>query len=504
MFIKTSLKIGLSLGLFMALTSGAYASTTFTSVDDQNYAKNTASSDLPISTITEDSQTPLITASNDIRIQIPDEIKILFDANRSKTEIQCTGTAVSGSKVDAKPAISFEDGDKTMVIPVAADFSAGDTLTISNVFVEGFNAQTDTGAYLLLIYDPSQSSIKNNKSLSVYASTNSDTSAPDAPSTLVLTQTSNSSIELTWQDPVDLDLTSIQVLRGVDPLPISGTTYATVLGGVEAYEETGLTVGETVHYIIRASDGLNLSANTEEVTLTLVDLDTATTTTATTSDTSEEDTGAVDDTTETATTDTTTTTSAPVDVTFTDELPSWAEVAITALAEAGVVTGNPDGSFAPNNNLNRAEAATMLWRVLDLGDPTGADAAPFTDVALNEWYTDYVASLKGLSLVSGNPDGTYQPGENINRAEFLQLAMNVFDYLNPTQEDIGYELTSLYADLDISAWYAMTVSEASARGFVEGSACDGATYSGTCFNAASAINRAEASQILYNMFGATL
>jgi N-acetylmuramoyl-L-alanine amidase len=185
---------------------------------------------------------------------------------------------------------------------------------------------------------------------------------------------------------------------------------------------------------------------------------------------------------------------------FSDDIPTWAEDAITTLANAGVVVGNPDGTFEAASSLNRAEAAAMLWRVLMMGDPTGAESAPFTDVALSNWYTDYVASLKGLSLVDGNPDGSFQPAESINRAEFLQLAMNVYLYQNPTSDINTASMTTAYQDLDTSAWYAQVVSAATAWGFVEGNACTG----GMCFNADSEISRAEASQILFNMFGASL
>ncbi|MFA4815249.1 MAG: S-layer homology domain-containing protein, partial [Candidatus Gracilibacteria bacterium] len=144
---------------------------------------------------------------------------------------------------------------------------------------------------------------------------------------------------------------------------------------------------------------------------------------------------------------------------------------------------------------NRAEAATLLWRVLGLGDPTEVSADPFGDVDMTEWYAPYIAGLKDLALVEGNPDGTYQPSEEINRAEFLQLAMNVYEYLNGDLLD-PEEMTDAYADLDTTEWYASIVTLATDHGFVSGSTCD----EGTCFNAGDSITRAEATVILYRMF----
>jgi hypothetical protein len=185
---------------------------------------------------------------------------------------------------------------------------------------------------------------------------------------------------------------------------------------------------------------------------------------------------------------------------FSDEIPSWAETAVTVLANAGVVEGNPDGTFGASSYLNRAEAAALLWRVLMMGDASEAVSAPFTDVGMGEWYSNDVAALQGLGLVEGNPDGSYQPAENINRAEFLKLAMNVYVYLMSTADMSAVSMTNSYVDLDTSAWYAQTVSAATEWGFVEGNSCEG----GMCFDAGDMITRAEASQILYNMFGASL
>ena len=179
----------------------------------------------------------------------------------------------------------------------------------------------------------------------------------------------------------------------------------------------------------------------------------------------------------------------------------WAQNEIETMVEYGVVEGNPDGTFNPDGNLNRAEAAALLWRVLSSGDPDDPPESPFTDVSLGEWYTSYIAVLKDFGLISGNPDGTYEPSENINRAEFLQLATNVYLYLYPEKESVADNImdgttTDDYADLDISAWYAGVVTVAAEWEFITGSDCE----EGKCFNAGNYITRAEATKVLYNMF----
>lgn len=221
------------------------------------------------------------------------------------------------------------------------------------------------------------------------------------------------------------------------------------------------------------------------------------------STTTTTDTGTTDTTTDTTTTDTTTDTGTTDTTTgtisFSDTGEHWADTVITFMADKGIVQGNPDGTFDPDGNLNRAEAAALLWRVL-MRDTATVSSNPFSDVDMNAWYAPYVSGLLDLGLVAGNPDGTYQPAEEINRAEFLQLAMNVYLYQNPSLDISTVAMTTAYQDLDSSAWYAQVVSAATSWGFVEGSACG----TKTCFKADNEITRAEATTILYNMFASSL
>jgi hypothetical protein len=105
-----------------------------------------------------------------------------------------------------------------------------------------------------------------------------------------------------------------------------------------------------------------------------------------------------------------------------------------------------------------------------------------------------------MGIVNGNPDGTYQPGESINRAEFLTLAMNAYYYLADADtkasiDELKGTSTNTYSDLE-SDWYSATVTASTELGFVGGYDCD----DGKCFGAENEITRAEATKILYNMF----
>ncbi|MDQ6421450.1 X2-like carbohydrate binding domain-containing protein [Paenibacillus sp. LHD-117] len=76
---------------------------------------------------------------------------------------------------------------------------------------------------------------------------------------------------------------------------------------------------------------------------------------------------------------------------FTDISKTWAEDAILAVQSAGIMNGYPDGTFKPNNALTRAEAVSIINRVLDRGPLDGVTLSPWKDVPTGHWaYSDIV------------------------------------------------------------------------------------------------------------------
>jgi len=233
---------------------------------------------------------------------------------------------------------------------------------------------------------------------------------------------------------------------------------------------------------------------------------TTATTTTTTTDTTTTDATTEDTTTDTTTTDTETptevTTSTGETITLNDISDHWGKTNITDMVSTGVVKGDPSGDFRPDGNLNRAEAAAMLYRVLGLSEPATPVESPFSDVAFDEWYAGYIAYLKDLKIVGGNPDGSYKPANDINRAEFLKMAMATYYYVvdaTKKAEIDGLEtgaMTTAYQDLNATDWFASKVTAATELGFVGGKDCTG----GKCFDAGADITRAEATKILHGMF----
>ncbi|MCX5973477.1 MAG: S-layer homology domain-containing protein, partial [Coprothermobacterota bacterium] len=101
---------------------------------------------------------------------------------------------------------------------------------------------------------------------------------------------------------------------------------------------------------------------------------------------------------------------------FTDINGHWAADAIRAAVAAGIVTGYPDGSFQPDREVTRAEEAAMLVRIKKLAE-VRPSAPSFTDVATGYWGFGFIEQAKAQGLITGYPDGSFRPDQTSTRGE---------------------------------------------------------------------------------------
>ena len=85
------------------------------------------------------------------------------------------------------------------------------------------------------------------------------------------------------------------------------------------------------------------------------------------------------------------------------------------------LSGYPGGTFGPDNSMTRAEVAQMFYALLLNKDVTITKS--FSDVPADAWYATAVNTLASLGMVSGDPDGTFRPNDPITRAEFCVIAL---------------------------------------------------------------------------------
>ena len=85
------------------------------------------------------------------------------------------------------------------------------------------------------------------------------------------------------------------------------------------------------------------------------------------------------------------------------------------------LTGYPGGAFGPDNNMTRAEVAQMFYALLNNKNVTITKTFP--DVPADAWYAAAVNTLASLGMVSGDENGNYRPNDPITRAEFCVIAL---------------------------------------------------------------------------------
>jgi hypothetical protein len=97
---------------------------------------------------------------------------------------------------------------------------------------------------------------------------------------------------------------------------------------------------------------------------------------------------------------------------------AWYAEAVNYLVSLGILTGYPDGTFQPNAYITRAEFTAIVARIEALTTGSGAS---FADVQSDYWASGYIAAVFNKGWVNGFPDGLFHPGENIDRASAVKL-----------------------------------------------------------------------------------
>lgn len=196
--------------------------------------------------------------------------------------------------------------------------------------------------------------------------------------------------------------------------------------------------------------------------------------------------------------------------------------AVEFLKERGIIDGYEDGSFKPDGTINRAEAMKIVilgrykWlneefeaeaflespadevAATDNGEPSegaetdeagnGESTKPvFSDVS-DEWFAPYVLRAREQEIINGYTDGTFKPGNNINKAESLKIILLAFT-VDETFVDPG---KNPFPDVPFSAWYAKYVKYAKDKMVIEPDAFGN-------FNAATDITRGEFADIIYRV-----
>lgn len=160
--------------------------------------------------------------------------------------------------------------------------------------------------------------------------------------------------------------------------------------------------------------------------------------------------------------------------------------AITFLRQNEIVKGYNDGTFRPENSLTRAE----FTKIIVLGTNqnfTKATKAPFSDVALGEWYTDYIAYCSSLGFLKGYGDGTFKPNQAISKVEALKILGELVNWDTKSIDPNAIQVP--YSDLNLKDWYGPYASYAISKNLLDDT--------GSNFHPDAYITRGQMSEYIY-------
>ncbi len=124
---------------------------------------------------------------------------------------------------------------------------------------------------------------------------------------------------------------------------------------------------------------------------------------------------------------------------------------IERLVGLKVINGNPDGRFNPGRSVNRAEMLTMLYRALGT-TPDASARSCFSDVPSGSWYEAVVCDAAAHRMVEGYNDGKFRPEKEVNRVEALKMIMNMFHIPVAELSEANRSIVK-FVDVSLSAWY---------------------------------------------------
>ena len=151
---------------------------------------------------------------------------------------------------------------------------------------------------------------------------------------------------------------------------------------------------------------------------------------------------------------------------FSDVRPNdWFYSMVQFAKHKGLMKGDPEGTFRPDDSMTRAELVTMFYRLE--GEPSHSGRNPFHDVHASDWYYDEILWAAENGIVNGKGEGLFAPADRITRQELVTLFHR---YAQKKGLDGGNRIDlSIFADrATIDSWAADPVQWAVAEGLVVG------------------------------------
>ena len=137
----------------------------------------------------------------------------------------------------------------------------------------------------------------------------------------------------------------------------------------------------------------------------------------------------------------------------------WYNTAVSVMAGMKIVYGLPDGSFGAERLVTRGELAVILARFAEYQKTPRIKAMSFTDIA-GHWGEASILYAAEAGWISGHPDGSFHPADHITRAEFIAMINRMTGRLPESAGDLLHDGMIVWPDNAPNKWYYLHVQEA--------------------------------------------
>lgn len=135
----------------------------------------------------------------------------------------------------------------------------------------------------------------------------------------------------------------------------------------------------------------------------------------------------------------------------------WFNNAVSTMAKMGIIKGYEDGTFRPQENITRAEFAAIASRFDK--ENTDVKDANFTDIE-GHWAKIEISKAAMKGWVTGDPSGSFRPNDKITRAEAMAITNRVLNRIVESEDDLLSNMKTWTDNADKAMWYYLDVQEA--------------------------------------------
>ena len=145
---------------------------------------------------------------------------------------------------------------------------------------------------------------------------------------------------------------------------------------------------------------------------------------------------------------------------YTDvEEDAWYRIEVATLSNMGFLKGYPDGTFCGDDEISRAEFATILARISEQ-EISEEGKTKFLDIK-DHWAVAEIMTIEDFNWIEGYPDGNFYPLNSITRAETVTMLNRVLHRLPEQLSDLLPDMVTWPDNMDTETWYYLAIQEAS-------------------------------------------